>query len=352
MPQPIRLAFLGIDNPHGAGWRDLFQNFAGELELTAYVPGFGGATASLEERYRSAARYDTVDELIDRGEFDAAMICLPNNEAPDAVVRLARAGKHILAEKPVCGSAEAGRPIVDAVAQSGVAFQTGYMWRYDEGAERLRDMIRDNRFGKLIGVEMSYVTSDVKRRDPDHYLFDPAVSTGGFFSWLACHYLDLLQFITERPIVGVTARVGNFGATSVGVEDGGTAILDLEGGSLATFIGGYWIPRWEGENHWCFRGSERWVHWDPVRAGTTGVLDIHGPKPQWNAMEETFVLPADDTPGYGGKRGVALVRDWLDAIRESARPCRNTPQSMLKTLELIDAIYRSSQEGRRIDCHI
>ena len=109
------------------------------------------------------------------------------------------------------------------------------------------------------------VTSDVKRRDPEHYLFERETSTGGFFNWLACHYLDLLLYVTGERITAVTARTGNFGATDIEVEDGGVVILDLSGGGIATFIGGYWMPRWAGEAQWTIRGSERWVHWDPGR---------------------------------------------------------------------------------------
>jgi predicted dehydrogenase len=348
---PFRIAFLGIDHPHGAGWRELLLNFPGEIAVTAIVPGFGGALASLEERYADVPRFQTVDQLLERGEFDGAVVCLPNNEAPEAIIRLAAAGKHVLAEKPAGASIEDGRRISEAVHSSGVAFQAGYMWRYDEGAVRLRRMVRDGSFGKLISIEMTFVTSDAQRRGPGHYLFDRAVSGGGFFNWLACHSLDLLLYISGEHVTGVTARTGVFGATGLEVEDGGVAILDLSGGGLATFVGGYWLPRWAGESRWTLRGEHRWVHWDPRRAGTGGVLEIHGPKPQWHAMEETLTIPADSTPGYGGREGVALVRDWLEACR-SGGDCRNTPESIAAVLELIDTIYRASRDGRRVECRI
>ena len=51
----LRLAFLGIDHPHGAHWRQQLANFAGEVEIVAFVPSFGGGTASLEERYAESA---------------------------------------------------------------------------------------------------------------------------------------------------------------------------------------------------------------------------------------------------------------------------------------------------------
>ena len=347
MTKPFRLAFLGIDHPHGSSWRVLLNHLSSQVEITAIVPGFGGETTSLEERYADVTQFDTVDELIESGQFDGAFVFLPNNESGPAIVKLAEAGKHVFVEKPGVGSAAQAQPIVDALAKAGVAFQSGYLSRYDEAVNRLRQMVRRHRFGKLISIEMTMFTSDVKRRDPDHYLFDHSVSTGGFFNWLACHYLDRLFYIIGQPVVGVTARTGVFGATPVDVEDGGVAILDLECGAIATFLGGYWLPRWSGEGDWCIRGSQRWVHFHG------GALEIHGPQPQWEAMEETFTLPKDDdTPGYGGRTGVAAVNDWLDAARHNGRACRNTAKSALATLQVIDLIYQSSSEGRRIECRV
>jgi predicted dehydrogenase len=352
MPAPFRIAFLGIDNPHGHGWRELLRNFEGELEIVALLPGFGGATASLEESYARLPRFDTVAELLEGCEVDGAVVALPNDAAPRAIVELARAGKHVLVEKPAAARADDFRPAAHAVREAGVAFQAGYMWRYDDCANRLRDMVADGRFGRLISTEITFVTSDVRRRNPEHYLFDDKVSGAGFFNWLACHSLDLLLYVLGQPVVGVTSRVGVFGGTDVPVEDGGAAIFDLADGSIATFVGGYWIPRWAGESRWTIRGSERWVHWDPTRAGTSGVLEIHGPMPQWIAMEETFEAAPDSTPGYGGARGLALLRDWIDAANSGGRDCRNTPETVLATLELIDSVYSASQQQRRITCEI
>lgn len=349
---PFRIAFLGIDHPHGAGWRESLANLAGQAEITAIMPAFDGGLTSLEERLAHVPRFNTLAELIAEGEFDGAVVCLPNDTGPNAVVELAKAGKHILCEKPTAGCAADARRMAKAIEQAGVAFQNGYMWRYDALADRLKSMIAEGRFGRLTSIEMTYVTSDIRRRGPDHYLFDAEISTGGFFNWLACHHLDLLLYITGQTIVGVTARTGVFGSTPASVEDGGTAILELSGGGLATFIGGYWLPRWAGEIDWRVRGTERWVRWEPSRAGTGGAIDIHGPQPQWHAMEETFALPRDVTPGYGGQRCIELIRDWIHAAQAGGRPCRNTPQTTVATVEVIDAIYESSRTGRRIACEI
>lgn len=353
MPDIVRTAFLGVDHPHGAGWREILAALEDRLTVSAIMPGFGGATTSLEERYVHLPSFDSVDALIAAGDFEAAVVCLPDIEASDAVERLACAGKHVLLEKPGAMDREAAKQMATAVDASEIAFQNGYLWRYDEGADRLKSMIAEGRFGKLAAITMHYFTSDVAHRGPDHYVFDAQQSGGGFFQWLACHWLDLVMYIVARPVVGVTARVGVHGATGVDVEDGGTAILEFDGGPSATFTGGYWIPRWSGESGFAFYGEKRWVHWRTDQAGTSGVLEIHGPKPQWNAMEEVFTLPPDSTPGYGGKRAMAAVTDWLDAVHaKPQKQVRNTAASTAAVLELIDCIYESSRSGKRVECQI
>ena len=351
MSQPFRVAFIGVDHPHGAAWRESLLHLAGEVSITALVPEFGGGLTSLEESIATVPRFGSVADLLTRGGdlFDGAVVCLPNDRTTAVLEQLATAGKSILSEKPCGVNAAAARPALEAVRRAGVAFQTGYLWRYDEGAQRLKAMVADGRFGKLISVEMTLVTSDAARRGPAHFLFDPQQSGGGFFNWLGCHYLDLLGYVTGQSVTAVTARTGVFGETSLGVEDGGSAIFDLSGGGLATFTGGYWLPRWAGEWRWALRGSQRWLHWDPNRTGTGGVMEIHGPQPQFHAMEEVFSLPQDKTPGYGGARGRELIRDWIAVARGERRECRNTPATALTTLELMDAMYHSSAEGRRVN---
>ena len=354
MSDVFRIAFVGIDHPHGAGWRESLLNLGDEAHITAIVPRFGGTTYSLEERHSRVPRFETVEELVARGSdlFDGAIICLPNSESPSAAALLAASGKHILLEKPGAADANAARVVVEAVRNSKVAFQSGYLWRYDAAVERLRDMVRDGRFGKLISVEMSWVTSDVARRGRDHYLFNQATSGAGFFNWLACHWIDCLLYITGETVTGVMARTGTFGETTNDVDDGGAAIFELAGGGVATFVGGYWIPRWTSECRWTIRGSQRWVHWNPLSPDAGSTLTIHGPQPQFQAMDETFLIPADPVAGYGGSRSVSLIRDWIAAARGGVNQCRNSPESLLAVLEVIDRIYESSSAGKRIECRV
>ena len=50
MAKPFRIAFIGVDHPHGSGWRESISLIYEEAQLVAFVKGFDGAIASLEEK--------------------------------------------------------------------------------------------------------------------------------------------------------------------------------------------------------------------------------------------------------------------------------------------------------------
>ena len=93
MAKPFRIAFIGVDHPHGSGWRESISLIYEEAILVAFVKGFDGAIASLEEKYALLPRFNSVTELLLWGEFDGAVVCLPNCETTDVVVNLLKLEK-------------------------------------------------------------------------------------------------------------------------------------------------------------------------------------------------------------------------------------------------------------------
>ena len=77
MSEPFRVALIGIDHPHGAAWRELFPHVGVPVEVAAIVPEFGGAVASLEEKYAKVSRFTTVDQLLCGAAFDGALCAFP-----------------------------------------------------------------------------------------------------------------------------------------------------------------------------------------------------------------------------------------------------------------------------------
>ena len=69
-------------------------------------------------------------ELVERADIDAVIVCNSGTHAPPAIAA-ARAGKHILVEKPVCYTVDEARAMADAADRAGVVYQAAYMKRYD-----------------------------------------------------------------------------------------------------------------------------------------------------------------------------------------------------------------------------
>src|SRR6185295_13057072 len=122
-------------------------NLNEEAELTALAVDFPGSTGSVEESLARLPRFDSWETLLKQGRdlFDGAIVCLPNDRTPTALQALADLGKHVLMEKPGAGSVAALRPALQVVQRARVAFQSGYLWRYDAGAERLMAMVAEQR---------------------------------------------------------------------------------------------------------------------------------------------------------------------------------------------------------------
>jgi predicted dehydrogenase len=109
------------------------------LALAEYRPDLRSRVA---ERYGIPRVYATHHELIADRDIEAVVVVTPRPHTAPVVLDCIEAGKHVISEKPMAGTSEQGRRLVDAAAARNVRYAVGYMKRYDEGvqiAKRLLD---------------------------------------------------------------------------------------------------------------------------------------------------------------------------------------------------------------------
>src|SRR3989304_5648029 len=119
--------------------------------------GVAAAIASRnQDRAASAARrfgipraYGTYEALLDDPDVDAIYNPLPTSLHAEWSIRAARAGKHVLCEKPLARDADESQTIVDAAAAAGVFLQEAFMYRFHPQIERVRQLVRDGTVGRL-----------------------------------------------------------------------------------------------------------------------------------------------------------------------------------------------------------
>lgn len=354
MGEPFRVVMVGIDYPHAGSWRETLAMMP-EIELVGLVPGrFDNTGADARSAApvppsqvapASAPRFETVPQALDGVDFDGAMVMLSNDDRPAACEELASAGKHIFAEKPVARDAAGMQRIADAMRDANVSFATGYTWRYFPASRDLRDLIQAGGLGRVYSMQASILTSTVKTRGPQHFIFDKETSGGGMFLWLGCHYLDMILYLINERVTSVTATVATVGEADVDVEDGGVATLQFESGALASLICGYYLVHIYGSSRYAVQGTQGWAEFVPSEN------ELHYcslAENSYEAPERHVQYELEKVPGYGGKLGRALIRDWIQTSREGGETLVSA-DAALRVLKVIDAIYESSATGQKIE---
>ena len=350
----LRVAVVGLDHYHVTGWVETLEGFADDFEIVALNdpdPDRGRALApsyhdpalraTLGERYRGVPFETRLDDLIARHRPDVALVTLPNAEAPAAVEMLAAAGVHLLIDKPGARSEPEIRRAVEAVRVAGVRTVVGLTRRYSPLYREARAVVASGRLGRLIAVEAVFATSTVAVRDPANPLFDAVRSGGGILSWLGVHDIDALLWLTDQPIVEVSAMTANVGHPGLGVEDVGSVAIRFEGGALGTIQHAYALPARGYRGHLALRGTEASVE---VGLGDDLVVLTRDANGDLHEARTSHALPA--APGYGPE-GREAVTDLLKAIREN-RPTMAPIDLLGPALAVVDAAYESARTRHHI----
>ncbi len=341
---------MGIDHPHIAEWQGALANVS-EFELVAaYDPEGEQARPRLAPQFAGLPIHDDLPRMLAAHQPQAALVLLSLRQMEEAMLPLARAGVHMMAEKPVARTA-AGLERVLAELRPGTALYAGYGWRYDALANQVRDLVQAGTLGDLWSMEMRWITSKVgirpgvpAHRDPRSWLFRADESRGGMLQWLGCHWLDLMLFITGQPVTAVTAMTARQTTDQIEVEDTATVLLRFGGGMLGSLHVGYLLPAGT-EMFWGLRGSLGWVHWDLTHGRQ---VTVHSTHPAWRtAPTRSFDFPDPPNATYGRNSGEALLRDLARYIRDGGAPGQD-PDEALAVLRVLDAAYAAAETGRTV----
>ena len=214
------------------------------------------AVSSASGRARSYAdelglhrAYDSHVELLADPDVDAVYVALPNALHAQWIVRAARAGKHVLCEKPLVLDERELDEVDEAVAASGVQLTEAFMYRHHPQLARLRGMLSSGALGDLVAVHARLHFSLTRTADPDIRL-RPDMGGGSLLD-LGCYPLDLFGALTDRDPDEVAA-------VAVREEPGGvdvrTAAVLRYGDVLATMDCSFDAPMTHSATLVCTRG--------------------------------------------------------------------------------------------------
>ncbi|MGM0384557.1 MAG: Gfo/Idh/MocA family protein [Actinomycetota bacterium] len=249
--------------------------------------------------------------VIDDPEVTAVYIATPTATHAEYAIAAARAGKHVLVEKPMAMSAAEGRSMVEAAEAAGVHLWVAY---YRRALPRIA-MVRHLFEAGVLGRPLSVHTTWRKPTDFTGWRWDPERNRGGEFYETACHTLDVLDWL-----LGPATEVA------------GSATDDRHAVSASYRFGDI-----VGSGSWAF-GTPELVD-ETAIVGTEGVLSFASFAPTPIQLATADGAATHEVPDPERVHG-PLVATILDELRGTGT-CPSTGRSALRTSAVMDTILGS-----------
>lgn len=285
--------------------------------------------------------------LLARDDVDAVCICTPSGLHAEQTIAAARAGKHVLVEKPLALTLADADAMIAACEQAGVRLGVALQRRTDPEFQRVQAAIAAGELGRLVlgSINMPYLRQQ-SYYDSADWRGTWALDGGGALMNQGIHLVDLLLWL-----IGDATEVRAIAATlthAIEVEDCVTATLRFANGALgnitATTAAAPGFPhRVEvyGDRGGVQIEGEQVVRWDGGGA----------PEPPSGYTTENrapIAAGAGASPtGIGAIGHTRLLKDFVAAIREGRDPLAPGREGR-RSLALVLAVYEAARTGQSV----
>lgn len=285
--------------------------------------------------------FESYEEMLRKADCDAVTIATPSGLHPKHGVLAARAGKHVITEKPMAISLDGADELVRTCDDSGVHLFVVKQNRLNPPVQLLKRAIEKNRFGRIF-----LANATIRWARPQEY-YDQAPwrgtweFDGGAFMNQASHYVDLVQWLVG-PVESVIAMTATL-ARKIETEDTGIAALKFRNGALGTIeVTMLTYPR-NMEGSVTILGEK-----GTVKIGGTAVNQIeHWSFAEYDDDDKLVEGVNTNPPNVYGFGHEVYYRNVLAVLRGDAQPDTDG-RAGRKSLELILGIYESARSGRAV----
>jgi glucose-fructose oxidoreductase len=231
----VRYAVVGLGYIAQAAVLPAFANAKRNSELAALVSDDPQKLRTLGKRYKvdsaSLYGYDQFDECLARGGIDAVFIALPNHLHHPYTLRAARAGKHVLCEKPLAVTEDECREMVEEAERSRVRLMTGYRLHFEHANLKAIEVAGSGRLGD-VRVFNSIFCNPVEEGN----IRLQAAAGGGTLYDIGIYCINAARNLfgdEPQEVVALTANNGD--GRFAEVDEMTSAVLRFPGERLASF---------------------------------------------------------------------------------------------------------------------
>jgi UDP-N-acetyl-2-amino-2-deoxyglucuronate dehydrogenase len=292
-------------------------------------------------RETGARAYESLDEMLRTGEIDAVALCTPSGLHPAQAIAAARAGVHVVTEKPMATRWVDGLRMVRACDEAGVRLFVVKQNRRNATLQLVKKAVEQKRFGRIY-----MVTINVFWSRPQSY-FDSAKwrgtweFDGGALMNQASHYVDLLDWLVG-PVESVQAYVATL-ARDIQVEDTAMVGVRWRSGALGSVNVTMLTHRQNLEGSITILGETGTVRVGGVAVNEIQHWDFADARPEDQDVKRASY---ETTSVYGF--GHPLYYDNVIGTLRGECEAETDGREGLRSLEVLVASYLSARDGRRV----
>lgn len=334
--RPLGYAIVGLGS---YGLDVIIPQFANceHSRLAAVVSGDAAKAQRVAAEHGLGARgvysYATFDSIRDNPDVDIVYVCLPNSMHAEFTIRAAKAGKHVMCEKPMAVSVAECEAMIAACKRANRKLMIGYRCHFEAFNLEAMRLARAGVAGKTryVRTEHGFV-----QRDPAKWRLKRALAGGGSLMDMGVYSLQAARYMTGEEPIAVTAResTDRRDPRFAEVEDIIEWTLEFPSGAIAGCQSMYSA----NQNHILLMGDRGRIELEPA----TRYEGNH----MWLGKDgrEREITPP---PGPAKTQFAGQLDHLALCIRDGREPIVSGEEG-LRDMRIVEAIYRSARENRTI----
>lgn len=345
----IGVGLIGLRHLHPEGY----------MALLAQVPqmkavAFSESDAAVREKFATTHNltgYSDWVDVIKRDDIDLVLIFLPHAECLAAVQAAAKAGKHVVVEKPMAATSQSISEMVEVCRRNCVILSTPYLWRYHPVAIEIKRLLQTGAIGEVIALEGRTAAGKPTRYlQISPWILQKEQSGGGAMHNLGVHWIDLFRWFLDDEVVSAYGEMKSI-YPGIDVEDQALALITFSKGPKAFLDISYLVPDTYPHGRDLYigiRGTKGTIAWSPAFEGTSDELFVCSEEGEYaSAPLRKYLFDIQPAPGYCGILGVHYLRDLAQTINSGSKPVIPGDEGQ-KDMEVVETIYRSAASCRPV----
>ncbi|HLA52414.1 MAG TPA: Gfo/Idh/MocA family oxidoreductase [Flavitalea sp.] len=327
----LRVAIMGLGS-YGTRVSEAMQDCT-KAKLVGVISGTPEKITKWQSKYnipeKNCYNYENFDKIKDNPDIDAVYVITPNALHHDQVIRVAKAGKHAISEKPMALNGKEAQEMVDACKKANVKLLVGYRMHFEPKTLEIIRMRKDGELGKVLFFQG---LSGFKIGDPSQWRLDKKLAGGGALMDIGIYSVNGARYMIGEEPIWVTAQETktNKELFKEGVDETILFQLGFPSGALASCLSTYSMSNLD---RFFLNGDKGFGELMP----STGYGPIEGktskgPLTQPHKTHQTVQM--DEFAGIilEGKTPIVPV-DGEEGARD---------------LRIVDAIYLAAKTGKKI----